>query len=330
MDSARFAALLPPAPGVYRFRDQAGGVLYIGRAVSLRRRVRSYWGDLGDRAHLAPMVARITQVEAVVCDSAHEAAWLERNLLRRRLPPWNRSRGGQESEVWIRLSASPRHPGLSLVYRPAPGDFGPYLGGQKARDAVSGLGRVLPLAHAADGRAGTERDLARLRGASPAVRAELAKAVAGVLSRDPAAVASVRAELAARRDAAAAALAFEFAGRLQAEIEALDWISGEQKVTRAAAAQDDADVYGWADGVLVCFEIRGGRMCGWRQRPCGAAAARRHLDQTPPAWEPFARRNAELAARLRSPRAELAARLRSPRAEPAARLRPGLPGTCAG
>lgn len=94
------AARLPLAPGVYRFRDQAGRVLYVGRAASLRRRVQSYWGDLGDRGHLAPMVARIARVEAVVCDSAHEAAWLERNLLERRLPPWNRSpSGGQEAEV---------------------------------------------------------------------------------------------------------------------------------------------------------------------------------------------------------------------------------------
>ena len=52
--------------------------------------------------------------------------------------------------------------------------------------------------------------------------------------------------LTARRDTAAAALAFEFAGRLQAELEALDWVTGEQKVT---GAQDDADVCGWADGV---------------------------------------------------------------------------------
>jgi len=305
----RSAALLPRAPGVYRFRDQTGRVLYIGRAASLRRRVLSYWGDLGDRAHLAPMVARIARVEAVVCDSAHEAAWLERNLLRRRLPPWNRSPGGQESEVWIRLSVSPRTPGLTVVHRPAPGDFGPYLGGQKARDAVSALGRVLPLAHAADRQAGTERDLARVRGASPGDRAGLARAIAAVLSRDEDAVAARRAELAARRDAAAAALAFEFAGKLQAELEAVDWITGEQKVTGAPGDHSDADVYGWAEGVLVCFEIRGGRMSGWRQRPCGAAAARRHLAETPPGWADFARRSAELAARLRSPRAELAARL---------------------
>ena len=302
------AAALPQAPGVYRFRDRTGRVLYIGRAVSLRRRVLSYWGDLGDRAHLAPMVARIVRAEAVTCDSAHEAAWLERNLLEHRRPPWNRAPGGQEAEVWIRLSASPRSPGLTVVRQPAPGDFGPYLGGQKVRDAVSGLGRVLPLGYAADGQAGTERDMARLRGASPAARAGLSRAIAAVLDRDQAAVSALCAELTARRDAAAAVLAFEFAGRLQAELQALDWVTGEQKVT---GAQDDADVCGWADGVLVRFEIRDGRMRDWRQRPCGAAAARRHLAGTPPGWVAFARRSAELAARLRSPRAELAARLRS-------------------
>jgi excinuclease ABC subunit C len=291
-------ARLPLGPGVYRFRDAAGRVLYVGRAVCLRRRVASYWGDLGDRGHLAAMVARIAQVEAVICDSAHEAAWLERNLLQRRLPPWNRCVGGQEAEVWIRLSVQPRQPGLTVVRRPAPGDFGPYLGGQKARDAVSGLGRVLPLAHAADGQAGAERDLARLRGAAPGARAELARAIAAVLGRDREAVAALRSELTARRAAAAAALAFEFAGKLQAELEALDWITGEQKVTRAPCGQDDADVYGWADGVLVRFEIRGGRMSGWRQHPCAPAAARRYLDQSPPGWTPFASRNAELAARL--------------------------------
>jgi hypothetical protein len=208
-DPREYAARLPPGPGVYRFRDAAGGVLYLGRSVSLRRRVASYWGDLGDRGHLAAMVARIARVEAVPCDSAHEAAWLERNLLERRKPPWNRSpSGGQESEVWIRLSESAPAPGVMVVRRRRTGDrarhFGPYLRGQKAQ-----------------------------------------------------------------------------------------------------AEPSDFDVAGWADGVLVCFAIRGGRLCRWSQRACGAAAARRHLAQTPgpgpraPAWADFARRSAELAARLR-------------------------------
>ena len=62
------------------------------------------------------------------------------------------------------------------VVRQPPGDFGPFLGGQKVRDAVSGLGRVLPLAYAADRQAGTEREMARVRGATPGARSELARA----------------------------------------------------------------------------------------------------------------------------------------------------------
>jgi hypothetical protein len=66
-------------------------------------------------------------------------------------------------------------------------------------------GPVLPLAHAADGQAGAERDLARLRGAKPGARTELARAIAAVLGRDRDAVAALRSELTARRAAAAAA-----------------------------------------------------------------------------------------------------------------------------
>jgi len=310
-DPRECAARLPTGPGVYRFLDAAGGVLYLGRAVSLRRRVISYWGDLGDRGHLAAMVARVARVEAVPCDSAHEAAWLERNLLERRKPPWNRSpSGGQESEVWIRLSESAPAPGVTVVHQPRTGDrarhFGPYLGGQKARDAVSGLGRILPLGYAMERPAGAERELAHARGAFPGARAELVRTVTAVLDRDPAAVAALRAELIRRRDRAAAGLAFEFAGRLQGELEAVDWITAEQKVTQAEPS--DFDVHGWAGGVLVRFEVRRGRLRGWTQRACGAAAARRHLARAPaegsagvcgPAWSDFACRTAELAARLR-------------------------------
>jgi len=301
MSAPSQAARLPLSPGVYRFRDAVGDVLYLGRAVSLRRRVVSYWGDLRDRAHLSPMVARIARVEAVVCDSAHEAAWLERNLLRDWLPPWNRSpSGGQEVEVWIRLSDSARAPGLRVVHQPglAGRHFGPYLGGRKVRLAVSGLCRALPLAYAGSDPAGARGDIARALGVSAADRAALARTAAAVLDRDPLAVADLRRQLCARRDAAASALAFEFAARLHEEIEALDWVTAEQKVTTSSPAS--FDVYGWADGTLVQFAVRGGRLTGWTQRACGEASSRRHLGETPGEWAGFARRNAELAARLAS------------------------------
>jgi excinuclease ABC subunit C len=302
IEAFELVRLLPAAPGVYRFRDASGRVLYLGRATHLRSRVASYWGDLRDRAHLAPMVARVARIEAVACDSAHEAAWLERNLLRARKPPWNRAPdGGQESEVWIRLSDDARDPGLTVVYDndERARNFGPYLGGRQVRLAVSGLSRVLPLHYAGGALTGTGRDLARIRGVGPADRAALTAKAAAVLGRDPAEVSALRASLVQRRDAASASLAFELAARLHQEAEALDWVTAEQKVTRPGAA--DHDVCGWSDGILVRFEVRDGRLAGWTLRTCGAAAARRHLAATPPEWAAFAQRNAELAARLSPP-----------------------------
>jgi excinuclease ABC subunit C len=67
-------ACLPGGPGVYRFRDARGAVLYVGRAAALRPRVASYWSDLGERGHLVSMMSRVARIEAVRCDSVHEAA----------------------------------------------------------------------------------------------------------------------------------------------------------------------------------------------------------------------------------------------------------------
>jgi len=292
---------LPSGPGVYRFRDGAGRVLYIGRAGSLRRRVGSYWRDLGDRPHLARMVTQIGRVEAVLCASEHEAAWLERNLLERSIPRWNRTAGGQEVEVYVRLSASPRSPGLSVVHEPrTPGAavryFGPYLGGARVRLAVAGLHRIFPLAYAADAPLGSMAAMAAERRVCGADRTGLAGQIAAVLGRDPAAVADARERLVARREAAAAAEAFEVAGRIQAELAALDWVTCPQRVTVPAGG--DALVAGWADGVLVRFEIAGGRMSGWRQYQRTRAQADRWLARTPPHWREFAAENAALAAAL--------------------------------
>ena len=293
-------AQLPAAPGVYRFRGRDGRVLYIGRATELRHRVASYWSDLGDRRRLAPMVRRIDRIEAIACDSVHEAAWLERNLLETTMPRWNRTAGGQEVPVYVRLDARPAAPGVSVVHADRLGGavqvFGPYLGGLRVRQAVSGLHRILPLAYTARTLSGAEREMARLRGVAEVDRDRVVATIAGVLGREPADVALARTALEHARDRASDALAFELAGRVQAEIDALDWITSPQRVTTADAG--DLDVYGWHDGLLVRFEVRAGRLCTWTQRPCGDAGAQAHLAATPDAWRGFAQRNAELAVAL--------------------------------
>lgn len=298
------AARLPRAPGVYRFRDGRGRLLYVGRAGDLRGRVPSYWsaGGGGDRPWLAPMVARIARIEAVVCDSRHEAAWLERNLLEHAPTPWNRALGGQEVPVFIRLDARAGSPGITVVHDPLRASvagvrhFGPYLGGNKVRRAVSALRRTFPVDYAAGCRTGFGEDMGRALGVDPADRALLFQRLGALLDRDPVAVGALRAELAHGRDTAAQDLAFERAGRLHAELAAIDWIVAEQKV--ALLEPSDADIHGWAEGVLVRFEMRAGRLIGWRRRPCSESRARPKVAATPPEWSAFARRNAELAARL--------------------------------
>jgi excinuclease ABC subunit C len=284
---------LPSAPGVYRFRDGRGRVLYVGRATELRGRVGSYWSDLRDRPHLSRMVAAVARIEALVCDSVHEAAWLERNLLEASLPRWNRTAGGAEVPVYLILDDGPAKPGLRVTHLPVPGRiFGPYLGGLRARLALSALHRIHPLPYAGSRLSGAERDMAERRGIGPADRVRLAAELAGVLGREPGAVSRAEQSLTAHRDRAAGEEHYERAGRIQAELTALQWITSPQRAT----ALDGADTVfqAWADGVLVRFAVRGGRLCEWSQRRTPKAP------QSPPpaSWAAFAQRNAALAAAL--------------------------------
>ncbi|HJZ09702.1 MAG TPA: hypothetical protein VJ283_16550 [Trebonia sp.] len=298
-------ARLPLTPGVYRFRDAAGQVLYLGRATVLRRRVASYWLDLRDRGHLAPMVARVRRIEAVSCDSAHEAAWLERNLLTTSLPLWNRTVGGQEHPVYIRLDPRPARPGLAVAHRPANRSaviayFGPYLGGRRARQAVKGLGRVLPLAYTGAELRGTLLDIARARGLAEADRGYCVETITAVLRREPDAVTGVRARLEELREAAVGALAFELAGDITSEMRALEWVTSPQRASSMAAT--DFTASGWSGGVLSSFIVRRGQVREWAQAACPESDAATRLAGTPPDWAGFAQRNAELAAALSSRR----------------------------
>jgi excinuclease ABC subunit C len=272
-------ARLPVGPGVYRFLADGGTTLYIGRATNLRSRVASYWGTLGSRKRLTCMVPAIARIEAVACDSVHEAAWLERNLLEHRKPPWNRAIGGQEVPVAIRLDCRPASPCLTVVHEPRPSDmarhFGPYLGGTKVRLAVAGLNRLLPLAYTSTALNGLGRDMARVLGVDQHDRERLLQALGAVLDRDAAAVAWVRMELQRRREEAARAHAFELAAQLHAELAAIEWVVAEQKA--ALLEPCDMDVYGWAEDILVSFAIRGGRLCHWDQRRGSETRARPHV-----------------------------------------------------
>lgn len=315
--------VLPTGPGVYRFRDGCGRVIYLGRATSLRSRVGSYFtasftaAARGSRRHLRRMIPQVERIEALATASVHEAAWLERNLHHRTLPRWNRVRGGAEVPQLIRVIDGPRAASVVVDHLtgrtpdrpPVERVFGPYLGGLRVRTAVTGLRRVWPIGFTGAGLTASERDLGAVRGVGTDDRSRLVHGLIATLSGDPEVVAHTLAELTRRRAAAAGAESYELAARVHEEIAAVEWITSTQRVTRPVDGGDGADtrdedetVAGWAGGILVTWTIRAGRMDGWAQRECGPAAARRHLDQTAVGWREFATINADLAARLRDAR----------------------------
>jgi excinuclease ABC subunit C len=286
------AAVLPARPGVYRFRDERGRALYVGRAAELRSRVRSYWGGLGDRRHLARMVTRVARIEALVCQSRHEAAWLERSMLEHSMPRWNRAVGGQEVPVWLRLSDR----GVHVEHRAeAKGElYGPYLGGEQAREAAAALDRVFPLRYA-NPRSGADRDMGRVLGVLPADRAPMRAAIVAVLTGDRVAIEATRTALTRRRQAFVDVMDFEVAATIQRELDGLIWITEPSRVLDPAP---NVDIYGWADGILLTLELRDGRICDWHATACREPDAHARLESTPDRWRPFATENAALAAAL--------------------------------
>jgi excinuclease ABC subunit C len=245
------------------------------------------------------MVDRIATVEAIVCASAHEAAWLERNLLQRSLPRWNRIRGGTETPTWLVVDDDPRSPGLALRFDepdPTKVGFGPYLGYERTMLARDALLRLYPLQLTASRPAPADRALAEARGVSPAERDDFARRLRAVLAREPAALASAEAGLVAARDQAVVRLAFETAQQVQLELGALAWVTAEQRVTGCVPV--DLRITGWTAGTQFSLSATQGRLDRWVVKPADEAPGRRASARTPEAWRDFAVHNAALAATL--------------------------------
>jgi excinuclease ABC subunit C len=131
-------AALPPRPGVYLFRDKKGDALYIGKAKSLRSRVRSYFQEGGnDTRGFIPLLRRhASDVETIVTGTEKEAAILENSLIKENRPRYNVKLRDDKEYLTLRLDERHEWPKLDLVRRPdADGAryFGPYHSATAAR-----------------------------------------------------------------------------------------------------------------------------------------------------------------------------------------------------
>ncbi|WCO65646.1 DEDD exonuclease domain-containing protein [Iamia majanohamensis] len=142
----RLTEHLPRAPGVYRFRDRGGRVLYVGKATDLRSRVRSYFsGD--ERRKVGQLLRETEAVDAVVCSSTLEAAVLELRLIRALDPRFNRQGRARGGQAWIRLTDEqfPRLSVVRTVKGPPADHLGPFPTHRAAARVVEALQSALPL-----------------------------------------------------------------------------------------------------------------------------------------------------------------------------------------
>jgi excinuclease ABC subunit C len=144
MEPREKAAGLPESPGVYLFRDAGGNVLYVGKAGSLRSRVRSYflesrWID----AKTGSLVREIADLETIVVDNEREALALENNLIKRYHPKFNILLRDDKTYPYIKLTAAEKYPRVYFTRRLKKDGslyFGPYFPAGLAR-------RILQFVH---------------------------------------------------------------------------------------------------------------------------------------------------------------------------------------
>jgi excinuclease ABC subunit C len=149
VDLAARVASLPTEPGVYLFKSARGRVLYVGKAQSLRQRVRSYLSPGADgRLRMPALMDRAADVDVLLTGSVKDALLLENELIKQHKPPFNVRLRDDKQYLALRLDPGERWPRLTQVRRfgrDGAWYFGPYTSSQAMREAISNLRRIFPL-----------------------------------------------------------------------------------------------------------------------------------------------------------------------------------------
>jgi len=137
---------IPTVPGVYLFRDQKNKILYIGKAVNLRLRVRSYFSDANQPIKTRQLVSRIRSIDWIIVNNETEALLLENRLVKQHSPKYNVSLKDAKTFAYIALTKEtfPRLLTARKISHKLE-TFGPYTDGFTRRDLQKLVGKVFKL-----------------------------------------------------------------------------------------------------------------------------------------------------------------------------------------
>ncbi len=265
-------AVLPNAPGVYIMHDAAGKVIYVGKAVILKNRVRSYFRPA---SQVSPKVrainAHVASIETIVTASEMEALILECNLIKKYRPRYNIDLKDDKTYPYLKITVGEAYPRMVLtrrVLKDGARYYGPFADAGALRDTMKLIRTMFPLRHCRNLNAKRpclqyhlHRCLAPCTGKVPI--SEYRQMVDSVLLLLDGKVAQLEKELTAKMQQASDNLEFEAAARYRDSLLSVRKLAEKQKATTESG---DRDVVGLAmDDSGVCiqvFFIRSGKILG--------------------------------------------------------------------
>lgn len=265
-------AVLPNAPGVYIMHDASGKVIYVGKAVILKNRVRSYFRPA---SQVSPKVrainAHVASIETIVTASEMEALILECNLIKKYRPRYNIDLKDDKTYPYLKITVEEAYPRMVLtrrVLKDGARYYGPFADAGALRDTMKLIRTMFPLRHCRNLNAKRpclqyhlHRCLAPCTGKVPV--SEYRQLVDSVLLLLDGKVAQLEKELTAKMQEASDRLEFEAAARYRDSLLSVRKLAEKQKATTESG---DRDVVGLAmDDSGVCvqvFFIRSGKILG--------------------------------------------------------------------
>jgi len=267
---------VPDRPGVYLMRDDGGEVIYVGKASSLKARLRSYFGSLANQgAKVQSMVSHIRDFEYIVTDTEIEALILEYNLIKKHRPRYNVMFRDDKSYPYLKVSLNADWPGMSvtrIMSKDGARYFGPYTRVGALNDTVRLLRRIFPIrtckesVFARGGRACLNAHIKRCMGpcTGEVKHDEYMEAVKEVILFMEGRQDDVLRRLKRRMEEASSNLHFERAAELRDQVRAVEAVLEKQKIVSPDGGDQDviALARGASETCVQVFFIRQGKLVG--------------------------------------------------------------------
>ena len=265
---------LPTSPGVYLMKNDQGEIIYVGKAINLRNRVRSYFRELKpDQAKTKALVKHIADLEYIIADNELEALVLECNLIKKYRPKYNINLKDDKTYPFLKITNEdyPQVLVTRRVLKDGARYYGPYPSVNELRNSLELIRKIFPF------RSCKQKVFTNDR---PCLNAHIQMCYAPCIGRiskeeynemieqvalffegkQDGLVKQLQKEM----EAAAENLEFEQAARLRDQLQAVEQIMTQQKAV--LGGEDDQDIIAMARGINQCcvqiFFVRGGKIIG--------------------------------------------------------------------